>query len=332
MRASGFLAPTSVHDFYRKLSETSADWGLRDALRLIQQASGRSCEQEACHKDEGTILTILFVLIISIVLIFTAFFFFREDKEEQVTPLCPQLVVRDASLTFKIALDPAAEKLEVFSDKDGAQPLAKVAMDWPDPFRPCASGIASTARLQSASGMNLATVVARNVAVSGQALALCRSGCEIFGFVESDSENGRYHVRHRTGVHLLTLTGNFSTWDVEGVNPAGAPVFSAKKEGDFCVGKVSQHVDAGLLICCIIAAHIHRVLQQPPHGIQTPPLAGSGTFPLGQQTDKQKKDTDLDQLLGNSSSNAGSPAGSLRAAPASPQSLLGSPGQDSRGG
>jgi len=260
------------------------------------------------------------------------FFFFREDKEEQVTPLCPQLVVRDAFLTFKIALDPLAEKLEVLSDKDPTSLIAKVAMDWPDPFRPCASGIASTARLQNAAGMNLATVVARNVAVSGQALALCRSGCEIFGFVEPDS-NMRYHVRHRTGVHLLTLVGDFATWQVDGVNPAGAVVFSAKKEGDFCVGKVLQHVDAGLIICCVIAAHIHRVLSSshpPSLGVQPMPgpapsiSMGPHLTPNGQPiTDEPKQATE----------NPPSPASAeqlLQSAAAMPQISLSSPEQGFR--
>jgi len=265
----GFLAPAEIHVIHNKISQSNVDWGMRDALQLVQQVIGACDQGYGCKEDRGTILVILFFLTISILTIVTTFFFFREDKEEQVTPLCPQLVVKDSFLTFKIALDPLAEKLEVITnDKDGNhKTIAKVAMDWPDPFRPCASGIASTARLQNTSGLNLATVVARNVAVSGQALALCRSGCEIFGFVEPDTPL-RYQVKHRTGVHLLTIAGDFSTWNVDGVNPAGAVVFSAKQEGNFCVGKVQQHVDAGLVICCIIAAHIHRVLQQPPQGLQ----------------------------------------------------------------
>lgn len=269
MRAAGFLAPTDIHVIHN-LSRSTVDWGVRDALRLLQQVTGMCNRGEECQKDQAAILAVVSILTGLILMILVAFYFFRDDKEEQVTPLCPQLVVRGSSLTFKIALDPLAEKLEVLDNTDPSQFIAKVAMDWPDPFRPCASGIASTARLQNSAGMNLATVVARNVAVSGQALALCRSGCEIFGFVEPDTPN-RYHVRHRTGVHLLTLSGDFSTWQVEGINPAGALVFSARKENGFCVGKIQQHVDAGLLICCVIAAHVHRVLQQPPHGVQPVP-------------------------------------------------------------
>jgi len=300
--AGGFLAP-------HKSSKRKVDFGLHDALMMVQKASRCEAGLE-CQKDQATILAILSLLIILLMLIFAAFFFFREDKEEQVTPLCPQLVVRDSALTFKIALDPLAEKLEVLDHKDDSQCIAKVAMDWPDPFRPCASGIASTARLQNSAGMNLATVVARNVAVSGQALALCRSGCEIFGFVEPDTAM-RYHVRHRTGVHLLTLVGDFSTWHVDGVNPAGAVVFSAKKEGNFCVGKVQQHVDAGLLICCIVAAHIHRVLQQPPHGsctVSPPPYISMNPNQLMDQSQRDAK---------SKSPRNSNPSDSLRQSPIS---------------
>lgn len=269
MRAREFLAPTEIRVIDHRLSHSTVDFGMRDALLLAQQVTGVCDDTSECHKDKATIEVIFSLLVVAIFLVFLAFYFFREDKEEQVTPLCPQLIVRDSALTFRILLDPMVEKLEVFSHTDPSQVIAKVAMDWPDPFRPCASGIASTARLQNMLGMNLATVVARNVAVSGQALALCRSGCEIFGFVEPDTPV-RYHVRHRTGVHLLSIIGDFSTWNIDAVNPAGATVFSAKKEGDFVVGTVSQHVDAGLLICCVIAAHIHRVLQQPPHAMPRP--------------------------------------------------------------
>lgn len=270
---SGFLAPReSSHVIPNEFSESTVDFGLRDALQLVQQMSGICDTGFECQQDKDTILIVLSVLIICIGLVCLAFFFFREDKEEQVTPLCPQLLVRDSSFTFKIGLDSKAEKLDVLDDKDASHVIAQVAMDWPDPFRTCASGIASTARLQNSSGMNLATVVARNVAVSGQAIALCRSGCEIFGFVEPDTPT-RYHVRHRTGAHLLTLIGDFSTWDVQGVNAAGATVFSAKQEDGFCVGQVQQHVDLGLCLSCVIAVHIHRFMQQPAQGmpVSSPP-------------------------------------------------------------
>lgn len=138
--------------------------------------------------------------------------------------------------------------------------------------------------------MTLATIVARNVAVLGQGLALCRTGCEIFGFVEP--EGNKYIVRHRTGVHLLTLIGSFGAdtsldpmhqqdvWDIEGFNPVGSKVCSMKKVGDECVGKVTQHVDAGLVLCAIMATYVHRRLSQPwsaTTGRIAHPMASVGT-------------------------------------------------------
>jgi hypothetical protein len=239
--------------------------GIHRVLQLFQDSVlqlHRCHNQPECDGEGRLILITTCSLLLLIMSIFTAFFFFREDKEEQVTPLCPQLVVREGSMNFKIALDRTTEKCEIVIAEDPSKCVAKLAMDWPDPFRPCASGIASTARLMNTAGMNMATVVARNCAVSGQALALCRHGCEIFGFIEPDTAM-RYHVKHRTGVHLLTLVGDFATWKVDGVNPAGAVVFQTRMEDGCIIGKVHQNVDAGLMICCVVAATVHRILQQP---------------------------------------------------------------------
>jgi hypothetical protein len=276
--SSNDVSPVAVeHSSPSKTSEPTIaiHSRIRQALQLLQTVGGRCSNQRECKRESEIILFITCTLLLLIICIFTAFFFFREDKEEQVTPLCPQMVVRESSMVFKLSWALRAEKIDVCSAEDPSKVLAKVAMDWPDPFRPCASGIASTARLMNMAGMNMATVVARNCAVSGQALALCRHGCEIFGFVEPDTSM-RYHVKHRTGVHLLTLVGDFANWNVDGVNPAGAVVFTAKKENGHIVGRVTQYVDAGLMICCVIAAEVHRALQQPP------PLEGPLTFDFDQ--------------------------------------------------
>jgi len=239
-------------------------WGqLRGTLKLVEEVSS-PCDplSPACWREEVTILALLFSLLAALLMILVAFMLFRDDKEENVTPLCPQLVVREGWLTFEMQIEDQAEEAEVRNHDDPKQLLCKVVMDWPDPNRPCASGIASTARLQNIAGHNMATVVARNVAVSGQQLALCRSGCEIFGFVEPETEM-RYHIKHRTGLHLLTVVGDFSIMSLEGINPVGVKVFSVKKEGNLIIGKVAQHIDAGLMISCLIASHMHRTLQAP---------------------------------------------------------------------
>jgi len=95
----------------------------------------------------------------------------------------------------------------------------------------------------------------------------------------------------------LTLVGDFSTWHVDGVNPAGAVVFSAKKENGCVVGKVQQHVDAGLLICCVLAAHIHRVLHNPSGETPGPsPRSYISSTPL-QLSDAQERAEQVERKL-----------------------------------
>jgi len=200
---------------------------------------------------------LLVILLGSVIAVLCMFAFFREDKEEKITPLCPQLVVRDTKLKFWLPNDTAGlNNFQITDENDRC--VCKVAMDWPDPLRP-GSGVAATMRLQTSHDSTLATVVARNVHVVGQGLALCRSGCEIFGFVVPDGPR-RYHLRHRTGVHLLTLAGDFADTDVLGLNPVNSKVCWFKSVGDRCTGGVLQHVDAGLVICGLLATRVHRRL------------------------------------------------------------------------
>lgn len=253
----------------------------------LLQESSTPCDPKqdpTCSQESMKVLALFISLSATIVLVICAFSFFREDKEEQITPLCPQLVVKDTELKFKLPVMPlfsqgdTSNNLDVVDFKDPSKSVCKISMDWPDPFRGTPHGVAATVRLHK-NDMTLATIVARNVAVLGQGLALCRTGCEIFGFVEP--EGNKYLVRHRTGVHLLTLVGNFDNWDIEGVNPVGSKVCSMKTVGDECVGKISQHVDAGLVLCALMATYVHRRLSQPwnaaPGPVPLPLALGSGT-------------------------------------------------------
>jgi len=199
-------------------------WNMRGAW-LLQSDEAKHvasiCTGGLCESENMQALLLLCILCTAIVSIMCAFAFFREDKEEQITPLCPQLLVTEPELTFHMLLSPQTDSMTVTDDNGRTR--CKVVMDWPDPFRPGTSGVAATVRLQNETGDLLATVVARNVAMQGQGLALCRSGCEIFGFVEPELHpNRRYHVRHRTGVHLLTLIGDFGDMDIQAVNPVGS--------------------------------------------------------------------------------------------------------------
>lgn len=269
-------------------------WSYRLLQFGCEGADIDSCRIESLHA-----LLLLVGLCTTIVFILCAFAFFREDKEEQITPLCPQLMVHEASLEFTLPLDSKAEMMTI--DDLSGKPMCKVAMDYPDPFRPGSSGVAATVRLQSIQDVTLATVVARNVAVLGQGLALCRAGCEIFGFVEPEGQN-RYFVRHRTGVHLLTLCGDFDNMDVEGINPVGSKVCWFKQKGDSCQGQVLQHVDAGLVLCSLLATRVHRRLS----AASVPPALSRDAF--GVDAGPRSVDADAAQAPASETTSGSSPS------------------------
>jgi len=224
----------------------------------MNSSSCTSQDPELCRAETIHAILLLSFLSVSIISIICAFVFFREDKEEQITPLCPALVVREEDINFTLPLGSNADNMAVMNLGTG-QLICKVVMDWPDPFRQGGQGVVGTVRLQNNLDLPLATVVARNVAVVGHGLALCRAGCEIFGFVEPEGPE-RYSVKHRTGVHLLTLTGDFAGFDIEGINPVGSKVCWFKKVRTECRGRALQHVDAGLVLCSLLATHVHRRL------------------------------------------------------------------------
>lgn len=243
----GFLRPRAS----APVNATAATW-LQGNQIICGNRVFDPCKIESAH---ALLLVILLSCVIALML--CAFAFFREDKEELITPLSPVLVVKDGDLRFKLPLHEQRDQLAVTDVND--DPLCKVVVDWPDPLRPGASGVAAVVRLLGVTDQTLATVVARTMAVVGQGLAICRAGCEIFGFIEADGPS-RYQVRHRTGVHLLTLIGDFDDIDVIGVNPMGVKVFSLKLEDGECKGTILQNVDAGLMLCAILAANVHRRL------------------------------------------------------------------------
>eukprot|EP00448_Togula_jolla_P004197 CAMPEP_0170608206 /NCGR_PEP_ID=MMETSP0224-20130122/21463_1 /TAXON_ID=285029 /ORGANISM="Togula jolla, Strain CCCM 725" /LENGTH=326 /DNA_ID=CAMNT_0010933421 /DNA_START=184 /DNA_END=1164 /DNA_ORIENTATION=+ len=227
---------------------------------LLLQATSTSCDDVDCRSESLHALMLLILLCSLLVLVICAFAFFREDKAEQITPLCPQLVAKDSEITFQLPFGDDVNQFPV-TDLNGFT-LCKVDVDWSDPFRAGTGGVAATVRLISNQNVTLATVIARNVAVVGQGLALLRAGHEIFGFVEPDGPRC-YNVKHRTGVHLLTLAGDFGIPDVEGANPVGSKVCWSKATSDnggIVHGGVIQHVDAGLFICALMATHLHRRL------------------------------------------------------------------------
>lgn len=263
---------------------------VRGGAAFLQQTAQMCDSFSACRSESTQALVLLILLCATIATITVLFAFFREDKEEQITPLCPQLVVQREELRFKMDLDLQIQsmastpsetpaRMDVL-DEELDKPICAFFVDWMDPFRQSAGGVAATVRLQSNLDLTLATVVARNIPVVGQGLALCRTGCEIFGFVEPKG-NRRYDVRHRTGVHLLTLVGEFgSDFSIEGINPVGSTVCWFKKvAGEHqCRGRVLQSVDAGLIISSILATQVHRRLMDavPPMTWNPATAAGAG--------------------------------------------------------
>lgn len=233
---------------------------------LLQEASlvcGPGRDDPNCHTENVHILFLVALLCFGICSILGTYCMMREDKEEQLTPLCPQLIVKDVQLKFKLPLDDEANIFEILDSSD--ELVCKAALDWPDHLKPGFSGVAATVRLQNSADVTLATVVAREVAVAGQGLALCRAGCEIFGFVEFDPiDPNLYTVRHRSGVELLKLHGEFDaqTMSVSMVSPGGLEVCSVRRVGDFCYGTVLPYVDAGLVLSALFAAHVNRKLGQ----------------------------------------------------------------------
>lgn len=269
------MKPVSGTEAEDVAQHLKAVWSMRGSWFLQMGVENCSASgADGCTSEGVTVIMLLIFLCTILFLIMCAFAFFREDKEEQITPLCPQLVVRDADLEFKMPVDVQADSFPVTDLKGNI--IVKVALDWPDPFRPGTPGVAATVRMQSSADSTLATVVARNLAVAGQGLALCRARCESFGFVEPDGPR-MYHIRHRTGIHLLTLVGDFGgspggQIDVEGMNPVGSKVCSFKTDGFECKGWVLQHFDAGLVICGLLAIQVHKRL-----AISPPTPQGLGT-------------------------------------------------------
>lgn len=229
------------------------------------------CQGLTCGTEGLQVVMVAILLASAIVSIIVALNFFREDKEEQITPLCPQLAV-DSETPFSLVLHRQTETTEV----TGLRHRCRAVIDYPDPFRPGSSGVTATVRLVSDWDL-LATVVVRSVSMQGQGLALCRGGNDIFGFVEPEAHTKRYHVRHRTGVHMMTLAGDFEKMSIGFFNPARVQVGSIKMSGEECSGHVLQQVDAGLVLASFLGAYIHQQLTRYPAPVRSPtPPEGPG--------------------------------------------------------
>lgn len=230
----------------------------RGHVWLLQDSVECELGMDVCKAEVLKVLTLLIGLCVCIIVVICLFSFFRDDKDEQITPLCPQMVVNMPGFMFKLQLVGAPQSVAVLG-ADG-KPINQVLVDFPP--APAAGSVVASARLMDMRSKTLATVLARDMGAGSQGfvLSLLR-GPEIFGFVEPDGDN-MYQVRHRMGVHLLTLAGDFDEWDVEGVNAAETKVCSFRKTGDECRGFVMEQVDSGLVIASLLAIHLHRHLRR----------------------------------------------------------------------
>jgi hypothetical protein len=242
---------------------------------LLQDSVECELGMDVCKAEVFKVLTLLIGLCVCIIVVICLFSFFREDKDEQITPLCPQMVVNTPGFMFKLQLTGAPQSVAVLGADD--QPINQVLIDYP---APAVGGVVAQVRLLDMHSKILATVVARDIGAGAQGLALLR-GHEIFGFVEPEGNNV-YQVRHRMGVHLLTLAGDFDEWDVEGANAAETKVCSFRKTGDECRGFVMEQVDSGLVIASLLAIHVHQHLQRSTmeEGGASPVTATFGAPPL----------------------------------------------------
>lgn len=243
-----------------------------DGVALLQVPSVMcgALDSSSCQPERLHVILLVCVLCLGLVFVSCLLAFLRDDREDHITPLSPQFIVKCESLGFRMPADPSRETSFDVTGLSG-EVLCRVFVDWPDTEG--LNGVTATLRVQSLLDMTVATIVARSVAVVGQSLALCRAGCEIFGFVEVDDAENLYTTRHRTGLPLLTLRDDPESTDLELHNSAGIPVSTLRREGDQCVGQVYEEVDFGLVLCTLLASRVHQWLQHKPPVSQWDPLS-----------------------------------------------------------
>jgi hypothetical protein len=219
---------------------------------------------DECRAEGIKALALFIALSITIVTVLCMFAFFREDKEEQITPLSPQMIVKDEDKAFTLTLTSAVSQM-LMTDTSG-KVFLRASVDYPDPDRPQASGVAARAGIKDDRDVMVATVLARR---SGPHLSIviCRASYDIFGFPEQDQDpdaRGTYKVRHKTGLDLLFLSGNFDTMQVEGKAPAGTTIcrFGRRQEDSEVTGSVLQGYDVGLVFAALLGVKIHHRLSR----------------------------------------------------------------------
>ncbi|CAE6944426.1 phr [Symbiodinium natans] len=249
------------------VDKPQASWNMRGAW-LLQTSSTSCAPGEACYADQLRLTILLFVLVGAIASMLCAFGFFREDKDELLTPLTPQLVVKkEERLVLQLPFDSKEDNFLV--TKVNGDIFCQVESKWPDPFREGSKAPEVEVRLSSAKSQPLtmvSTVVDRNFVMASHAFSLCRnhSKDEPFAFVtpEQPENPRRYFVRHRMGYPLLSLDGDFGAEggriNIRGLNKDNYQICGLENtDSGESQCFVLQHIDAGLVLGALLAVRLH---------------------------------------------------------------------------
>eukprot|EP00929_Paragymnodinium_shiwhaense_P015453 TRINITY_DN123549_c0_g1_i1.p2 TRINITY_DN123549_c0_g1~~TRINITY_DN123549_c0_g1_i1.p2 ORF type:complete len:369 (-),score=93.22 TRINITY_DN123549_c0_g1_i1:61-1167(-) len=278
-------------------------------LNLV--AEGRVEQAEPCQVEAIQLLLLLGSLLTALFAVFCMLSHIHEDRTELLMPLAPGLLVKQPVLLFRMPLDsPDMDSFEVL-DK-GDQVLCKVTMSWADPFRKEPNDMLGVAYVHDSRDIALGMVVAKGGKTPGSGVQIGIRRVLTENFAKIDVAGPKLlHVRHRTNAMLLTLLGDFTpdATDIEGLNEGGTKVFSMRRLGDECMCKVMQNVDAGLVICSVLGARMHRRLTSPQPF--PPRLLSAPTTPTGIQREV------LLEGAAEQSQEAGCGAGSVSGSPSS---------------
>jgi len=212
------------------LQSESSSWisGRSDGVTEASLCSIFDVSDE-CRSEYRAICAVFLLLSTLLALVSYLLCVARDELDIHITPLTPQLIVKSAEMQITIPWDEASPVCEI-RDQHG-ELLCRVFSEFPN-YQTSSTQV--SLRLESASGFDLAVLLALRALPEEQQLALCRVGRETFGFVVPEWKD-RYSVQHRSGTILLTLVGDFSTGQV----PSKIQEGSADLVGDFSTGQVA---------------------------------------------------------------------------------------------
>lgn len=220
---------------------------------------------DSCLPDKIQVVGVLaFLLTVNLVTLFLCACI-REDKDEQINPLCPQLVVKDRELVLRMSTpDRSQDATSVEVHTLTGEKVCTALIEIQDPFHPAAAGIAGSVRLLNPEDELLASVIVRVETAAHQGMAIFRAGFEIFGFVDPAGDS-KYAVSHHTGIPIINFVGDFDRFsEISGLNPAGLKVCAVIRKADEVFVRVAQYVDIGLVMCTLMATQVDKKLSVAP--------------------------------------------------------------------